>query len=310
MRIDRLLAITIMMLNRDRVTAKELSDKFEVSIRTIYRDLDAMLLAGIPVMSYQGNEGGYGLVENYKIKRQLLTIQDIHSILSALEGINLSLEDKQISGTIEKIRTLVPKEKKIFIDTASEIIVFDSLPWGKGKKRSEYLKILHNSILHENIIKFDYIDMNGGRTERSVEPMTLFFKGYGWYLYGYCLTRSDYRVFRLTRIKNLKKSDSVFRRRPGSFKDILEYDWEKGKKQKIILRFDNELLHILESTFEEEEINRLSNGTIEITTYLEDEFWILPYILSFGDKVEVIEPISVRNKIKEISKKIQKKYQT
>ncbi|MCK5003754.1 MAG: HTH domain-containing protein, partial [Candidatus Aminicenantes bacterium] len=112
MRIDRLLSITILMLNKDRVTARELSDKFEVSIRTIYRDLDALLLAGIPVMSYQGNEGGYGLIDNYKIDRQILSINEMLSILTSLQSVNTSLEDKQYDSAIEKIKSLVPEDRK------------------------------------------------------------------------------------------------------------------------------------------------------------------------------------------------------
>src|SRR4030042_1157213 len=111
MRIDRMLAIVIMLLNKDRVSARELSNKFEVSIRTVYRDIDAINLAGIPIVSFSGNNGGFGILDNYKIDRQLLSLDDMISILTTLKGINNTLEDKYLSNAIDKITSLVPKDK-------------------------------------------------------------------------------------------------------------------------------------------------------------------------------------------------------
>lgn len=112
MKIERLLSIILMLINRPQLTARELSEKFEVSIRTIYRDIETIIAAGIPVVSWQGKKGGFCLMENYRVDRQLLTLSDITSILTALKGINTTLEDDNIADTIEKIESLVPHDKK------------------------------------------------------------------------------------------------------------------------------------------------------------------------------------------------------
>jgi len=310
MRIDRLLAITMLMLNKNRVTARELAEKFEVSVRTIYRDLDALLLAGIPVMSYQGNDGGYGLVENYKIDRQFLSLKDMLSILSALQSINISLEDNQLDSAMEKIKSLVPKDKKEEMDMYMEQIVLDVLPWGSGERQGSNLKEIHKAIVSCKIIKFTYTNTHGEKITRSVEPMTLFFKGYGWYLFAYCLKREEYRVFRLTRIKNLSILEIEFTRRKKSYRDMEQPDFRDKQQLKIAVRFSHRVRVWVEDSFHDDEIEILNNGDILATTMMSDENWLYPWILSFGENAEVIEPAHIRKKILEIAKKIQKKYQT
>ena len=310
MRIDRLLSITILMLNKERVTARELSEKFEVSIRTIYRDLDALLLAGIPVMSYQGNEGGYGLMDNYKIDRQLLSINEMLSILTSLQSINTSLEDKQYDSVIEKIKSLVPKEKKDDIDKQMEQIIIDFLPWGSNKRQKYNLSDIHRAIVSSKVIEFLYTNNKGERLIRRVEPMTLFFRGYGWYLFAYCMAKKDYRIFRLTRLKDLKILNTSFIRKNRSYKDITLPDGPPGKEIELQIKFSKQARVWIEDIFDYNEIDESSGSSLIVNTIVPEDDWIYPWILSFGDNAEIVEPEHIRNKIGEISKKIYKKYQT
>ncbi|NLD37627.1 MAG: HTH domain-containing protein [Desulfatiglans sp.] len=134
MRIDRMLAITVMLLNRDRIIARELAEKFEVSVRTVYRDIDAINMAGIPVISYSGNEGGFGIMEHFRLDRQLLTLNDMLTILTALKGIDTGLIHKEVESAIEKITNLVPKEKADQAEQFFNQMVIDVVPYGSGKK--------------------------------------------------------------------------------------------------------------------------------------------------------------------------------
>ena len=310
MRIDRLLSITILMLNKDRVTARELSDKFEVSIRTIYRDLDALLLAGIPVMSYQGNEGGYGLIDNYKIDRQILSINEMLSILTSLQSVNTSLEDKQYDSAIEKIKSLVPEDRKKDINNHMEQIILDFLPWGSNKRQKFNLSEVHKAIVSSRIIEFSYINNKGEKLTRKAEPMTLFFRGYGWYLFAYCLLKKDFRVFRLTRLKNLKILNKSFTRRSKSYKDMNLPESSPGREIKLKIKFNNQVRVWVEDSFDDNEIDESSGSFLMVNTTIEEDNWIYPWILSFGENAEILEPKHIRNKIGEISKKINKKYQT
>ncbi len=148
MKINRLLAIVVMLLNREKISASELAEKFEVSVRTIYRDIEAINLAGIPIVSQVGNNGGFYIIDNYKINHQLLTLEDMISIIEALKNMNRLLEDKSIDVAIEKVKNIVPKEKKDVFDLHFDQMFIDILPWGFKKCDEENLKytIIHNAV--------------------------------------------------------------------------------------------------------------------------------------------------------------------
>jgi len=310
MRIDRLLSITVMMLNRDRITARELAEKFEVSVRTIYRDLDALLLAGIPVMSYPGNEGGYGLMENYKLSRQLLSIEEMLSILTSLQSINISLEDRKYDSAMEKIKSLVPGDKKEEICRHMEQIVIDFIPWGGNVRQKSNLAAIHKAIRASRVIEFSYTNNAGVKNKRKAEPMTLFFRGYGWYLFGYCLLKKDYRVFRLARIRDLEPLPHRFTRREKSYREYSAPDFQNGEKVKLVIRFSNEIRPWVEDTFDDGEIGESDGTHFTAGTMIARNHWIYPWILSFGVNAEVLEPADIRKEIAEIVKKVEKKYQT
>jgi predicted DNA-binding transcriptional regulator YafY len=308
MRIDRLLAITILMLNRDRITARELADKFEVSIRTIYRDLEAMNLAGIPVVSYSGNNGGYGIMENYRIDRRLLSSQDITSILSALHGVNRTLDDKSLSLAIDKIASLVPRDQSQNLMQNLEQVVIDILPWGDTPGRSADIRLLHQSIAAHKLVEFSYLNSKGENSIRKAEPMTLLFKGYSWYLFGFCLLKNDYRFFRLSRMKNLKILSVSFIRRDKSYKNCLGPMVESGNPIEFVLRFSPEVNQFIEDSFEGEQIEPQPDGSIIVRFIMPLSEWTYGFILSFGENVEVLSPENVRKRMSEKIKKIHSIY--
>ena len=156
MRIDRMLAITVLLLNRDRISARELADRFEVSIRTIYRDVDAISMAGIPITSYAGKQGGFKIIDSFKLDRQLLTMKDMLTMLSALKGINATLENEELDSAIDKITCLIPDDKTSLLEDHLQHISIDILPWGTQKKQQKFLKQIHNSITENYIIEFRY----------------------------------------------------------------------------------------------------------------------------------------------------------
>lgn len=305
-----MLAITILLLNRGRITARELAEKFEVSIRTVYRDLDAINLAGIPIMSYPGNEGGYCLMENFKIDRQFLTLKDMSGIISALHGINITLDDKQLNNTMEKIKSLLPKNRTAEQNSSMEQIIIDVLPWGGGEKQKSNMKLIHKAIIDSTVIECLYTNNKRESIVRKIEPMTLVFKGYGWYLFGYCLIKDDYRIFRLTRMKQLRSLDTRFVRKSKLYTEILTHKKDSSNQISLILKFSKEVKIWVEDYFFEEEIFVKPDGAIIVETNLIDEQWIYPMLLSYGENVEVIEPESIRKEIIKKIKKIQSIYQT
>lgn len=308
MRIDRLLAITVLMLNRERVTARELAEKFEVSIRTIYRDFEAMNLAGIPVVSYSGNNGGFGIMENYRIDRRLLNSQDLTSILSALHGVNRTLDDKSLTLAMDKIASLIPRGQGEEIMQSLEQVVIDVFPWGDNPGFSEKIKCLHQAVAQRRIVQFTYTNTVGERNKRKVEPMTLLFKGYSWYLFGFCLLKKDYRFFRLSRLKDCEILPETFLRKNKSYRDCLGPFGESGEPIELILKFDSKVRRFIEDSFEGEQMEIQQDGSISITFHMPENEWLYGFILSFRDNVEVISPEHIRKKIMKIVKKIDSLY--
>jgi predicted DNA-binding transcriptional regulator YafY len=304
MRIDRMLAITVILLNQDRISARELAERFEVSIRTIYRDVDAISMAGIPITSYAGKQGGFKIIDSFKLDRQLLTMKDMLAILSALKGINATLEDKELDSAIDKITCLVPDDKTSLLEDHMQHISIEIHPWGYQKSQQKYLKVIHNAIAENQIIEFQYENAKGEVRHRKVEPMTLLFKGYAWYLFSFCLYRNDYRLFRLSRIKDVNVLEEKFARRDKTHKEYFRESYQSAKLVNIILKFSPKIKQKVIEYFGEESVNIQEDGNIIVKfTYPEDDY-IYSIILGFEEHIEILEPTYIRERLKEKVEKI------
>ena len=304
MRIDRMLGITVMLLNKDRVSAREIAEKYEVSVRTIYRDIEAINMAGIPVVAHSGINGGFGIMKNFKLDRQLLTFQDMLSILSALKGINTTLEDRDLDTAIEKITNLVPREKTPELQQYLQHVSVDIQPWGYRERQKKYVKVIHNAIVDLKLIEFTYNNSKGEIVKRIVEPMTLLFKGYAWYLFAYCRLKNDYRLFRLSRIKNLELTDTTFKRKNVTYEEHSSSSFDRSSFIDLILKFDPSVKVRVEEFFEDESIELADDGYLIVKLSLPEDEWIYSTLLSFGECVEVLSPGHIREIIAEKAEKI------
>lgn len=308
MRIDRMLAIVVMLLNRERITARELAEKFEVSIRTIYRDLEAINQAGVPIVSYPGNDGGFGIMNNYKIDRQLLTFNDMLAILSALKNVNTTLADWEIDAAIEKISSLVPKERNDELELRYEQLVIDVSPWGFRDEDKTKLKAIYRAIAANKLLRFDYRNLKGEKNLRVIEPMTLLFKGYAWYLLGYCRLREDFRSFKLSRITELTVLDEKFERRKKSYRDFPVPGKQNNSPIHLKLRYSPAVRPNVEEYFNPENITYQDDGWIIVNVDWPEDEWIYAHILSYGENVEVLEPMDIREKIRKRAAKLYRLY--
>ncbi|WP_432666386.1 YafY family protein [Wukongibacter baidiensis] len=301
MKVDRLLSIVIMLLNKKRVTAKDLAEYFEVSIRTIQRDIEAINMAGIPIVSYRGQYGGYGLLENYKIDKNFLSDSEHKLLMVALEGINMAYEDRELKNIIEKLTSI--KSNKVA--TNHNKILMDFSPWGFSKSLKSKVDSVKKAVDEKRLVKFNYVDLNGKNTEREVEPCLLALKLNRWYLHGFCRLRQDFRLFKLTRIRDLVVTNEFFEPKEG----ISEFSFLfPSEEVKIRLKFNQKSLSRIDDYFDLESLDFNSDGYIYATVNYPEDEWVYGMILSFGDWVEVIEPEHIREIIKERAKKVFEKY--
>ncbi|MFD2614418.1 helix-turn-helix transcriptional regulator [Paenibacillus gansuensis] len=299
MKLDRLLAITMTLLNQPRVSATELAKRFEVSLRTIYRDMDAINLAGIPIVSFAGSDGGYEIMQGYRLEKQVLSLDDFSSICSALRGVRSATDHSEIDRLIERVGALMPGR-----DTSMDQNYVD-LDFQPAPNDKVHMGPLHQAIKDFQLISFTYLDNKGAETERKLEPMGLFLKGYVWYLYGYCLTRMDFRVFRLSRIGELNILPEQFVRREYTLQDVEQQFMDRAdfKKVHAVLLFQPEMKTRVRDEFGFDQVLVNSDGMLSLTSYFSSMERAIQKVLSYGSMVKVMEPPDL---IMNIKRQIQK----
>lgn len=308
MKIARLLAITVLMLNRRKVTARELAEEFEVSIRTIYRDVDTLNAAGIPVVSWQGYEGGFCIPDEFKLRRHLFTFDDLVSVLTTLKGVNQTLNNRDISAAIETLTALIPNEKEELFSQKSDSFIVDITPWGGYADLRNHITVIHSAVNDSRLIRFSYSNADGKRSERETEPHTLVYKGFGWYLIAYCRLREEFRIFKLNRISDIELLEERFIRRPLDPYRFFKQENDNRPLCNMVLRFPSCMKLRLEESFPPQAISTVENGDIRITLSLPEDEWLHSMILSFGEHVQIESPDHLKITLKNRAAKMLKNF--
>lgn len=312
MKIDRLLGLLSILANTDKITVQELANRFEVSKRTIFRDLDTLSRAGIPIISYPGIGGGVAIIEGYKLKNQVLSADDIKNIFTALNGLKSIDNNHSISNLIAK---LVPEKENIVFSQSDYVIDLSS--WFRDSITHEKAIKLHQAICKQKCVRLEYISRKD-RLKRIVEPHKLVFKQSDWYIYAFCKEREDFRLFRLNRIVSFAILEMPFQLRPIS---NIEFEsnyginlFSKSAKEgffEVILEYDVanefELTNKFDASFFED-IPQESDKA-RICFYAADLSWLTDYLLGILDKVRIISPSELSNIVKQRLKKINSYYE-
>ncbi|WP_239254582.1 helix-turn-helix transcriptional regulator [Listeria ilorinensis] len=210
MKIERLIGIVMLLLQRELVSAAEMAQMFEVSKRTIYRDIETLSMARIPIYSLTGAKGGIGIMPTYKVDKKLLTVDDLTAILTSLDGFEQLLASPEIKKTLRKIRNMVD----VSPEAAPHPVSLDFSNVSGNRDLNQFVEELHLAIKKQQLVTLDYIDRDGFETTRQVEPYHLLFRNRFWYLQGYSLEREDFRTFKLSRIIKLHIWEQSFAPRP------------------------------------------------------------------------------------------------
>lgn len=299
MQTNRLFQIIYILLREGTVTAGELAKRFEVSPRTIYRDIDALSLAGVPVYASKGKGGGISLLQDFVLDKSLLSETEQNAVLTALQGF-LPLQVGEDASVLEKLsafwgRNVVPWLKIDFSD------------WGDSNK--DLFEMLKTAVTEQHIIHFDYYNSFGEKTHRQVEPVQIWFKHRAWYLHGYCLSKKEFRTFKLTRIQNLTVTNEPCI--PGRL-DVTEAwaadEKEDSKAVSLILKFAPETAYRIYDEFDESQIEKQEDGSFLVSVTWPEDNWVWSFLLSFGESVRVIEPGWVQTIIRKKALQIAEKY--
>lgn len=299
MQINRLLETVYILIEKKKITAWELSDYFEVSQLTIYRDVESLSAAGIPVYAEKGKGGGIRLLDNYVIKKSLYSEKEQVNLLASLQGMN-ALNGPELDPVLRKLATIFEKKDADWIEV-------DFSHWGGGVDEREKFNDLKSAILNKNRIAFDYFSASGKKTERCIEPLKLLFKGQSWYVYGFCLSKEALRFLKVSRIRQLRLlADSFSRTLPAG--TIFETPEISAPEIRLVLKIDAAMAYRVYDEFDPAAITKHQDGSFVVASPMPGDGWVEGYILSYGDAIEVVEPQWLREAIKKKLENSLKKY--
>lgn len=290
---DRLFQIVYLLLERGRMTADELARELEVSVRTVYRDVDALSAAGVPVCTAQGKGGGVTLMEGYVLDRAAFTGEEQRQLLTALQ----SLPGREGAQALTKLSAL-------FRCRETDWLRVDLSRWGAPGRDNEKFRLLKGAILDRRTVRFTYAGSQGLTRPRQVLPARLVYKGQGWYLQAWDTQREDFRTFRLSRILSPEVCAESFRRRLDPPDMDFSGDIPPLFRVEARLRFDPHLAFRVYDEFDEGCVTRQGDGSLLVEAVFPEDRWLYGYLLSFGAGVEILSPDSLRRRMAALGREI------
>ena len=284
----RLFEIIYILLDKKLVTAGELAEHLEVSVRTIYRDIENLSAAGIPVYMNKGRGGGISLLPEFVLNKAVLSDREKDDILTSLRALG-EVTPALPNQTLKKLAGLFGKSDNNWIE-----VEFGA--WSDGERENELFQVIKSAILSKNVIDFVYVSAKGQELTRKVEPLKLVYKSGSWYLYGYCRKREDVRFFKCKRIRDLKVTTETFERKPPERIFTEENHEPMMKMVHLKLRIEKCAAYRIYDEFEIYE--QQGDGSFLAETDMPDNEWLLNYILGFGKSCRVLEPLEVRRRVK------------
>ncbi|MDA3958189.1 YafY family protein [Oceanispirochaeta sp.] len=293
MKIDRLLSMILLMLKKKKITASEMAAYFETSLRTIYRDIETLCLAGIPIVSEPGVHGGYSLMEGFTLDKQVFKVDEILALIAGLKGLEAVFDRQSIRQTLEKVESLGKTQE------TAPVLEIDFFGWGEGNRIRHDVQNLYKSIGQSQCLRFQYTNLNNQCHTRTVEPLKLFYRGNNWYLLGYCRLKEDYRFFRVSRILNLEILKETFIPRESALPEWKPESHLKDdrKPEKLHLRISPGGVSKAREYFSKSNIEMMEDGSIEIRVLYPPDEWVYSYLLSYGEHLTVLQPAGLREEL-------------
>lgn len=290
---SRLFRIVYYLLDKGRATAPELAEHFEVSVRTIYRDIDTLSGAGIPIYAETGRNGGIYLMKGFVLDKAVLSDEEKQEILLAMQSLSIAQNNDEI----------IRKLSAIFNLNTDNWLEIDFSRWGTPHSDNKKFEQLKSAVIHQKCVKIAYASSYEEITERIIQPIKLLYKSMSWYLKAYCTLKQDYRIFKLTRIMNIEVLSEGF-----SNKEFPELEMtSKPVYKKIVLRFPKEVAYRVYDEFDITQVEIQTNGDLIVSTEMPEDAWLIGYLLTFGTQVDIIEPLYLKEVLAEQARKIYEK---
>jgi predicted DNA-binding transcriptional regulator YafY len=299
MKIDRLIGIISILQQKKRVTAPYLAKKFEVSRRTINRDIEDICRAGIPIVTTQGRGGGISIMDGFKLDSAVFTTEELQAIFAGLRSID------SVSHTPFEERLASKIAGKGSVNPLSDCILIDLSSHYKDSLAIK-IELLKKAISQKRLVRFHYY-YSKGEADKLIEPYRIVFRWSSWYIFGFCTERQDFRMYKLNRLWNLQVTDTAFEPRniPEQHKD---FDRHIIDEYMITAVFDSSEKYRLIEEYGAGCYTEAEDGSLLFRRGFTNIDVMISWLLGFGDKVKVVEPLEIRERLKRIAQNIYDKY--
>ena len=296
MKTDRLIGILSVLLQEEQTTAPKLAEMFEVSRRTINRDIESLCMAGIPIQTVQGTGGGIRIMDGYRVDRTILTSKDMRMIMAGLRSLDSVSGSRYYSQLMEKLQA---GSSEFLVGRDS--ILIDLSSWYK-ESLAPKMETIQNAIEDAHMVQFHYYSPSGEQVRR-IEPYYLIFRWSSWYLYGWCTDRNDYRLFKLNRMDQVQETEQRYERREAPLPDLSDEKIIPGGIHVKAL-FDKDQKWRLAEEFGPDSVTETEDGKLLFTADYTDLDNLVTWLMTFKDKAEVLEPLEARERIAEAVKRM------
>lgn len=292
---SRLFKIIYFLLNKGHATASELAEKLEVSVRTIYRDIEALSEAGIPIYTEAGRGGGIYLMPGFVLGKAMLSEREKKELLAALQSLTVA-GNTYSDSLLEKLTALFSSSSESWFEV-------DFSRWGNETRDKQYFELLKTAVIKKCCVKLRYVSTNAAFSERTVQPIKLLYKSRAWYLHAFCMERQAYRFFRLSRILGCELLNESIEPPPLSeHQDTITQEYRR-----FVFLFSKEVTYRVYDEFNSELVQRLENGDLLVTVWMPYDEWVIGFLLSVGHFVQIIEPPALKEVMAQRAKEIYEK---
>lgn len=301
MKNDRLFQMLYLLLSQGNKTAPELARALEVSVRTVYRDVEALSMAGVPIYAAAGKGGGIALSPGYSFDKALLSDDEQRQLLFAVQS--LQATDQHMDGLLHKLDATFQKGN-------TDWIAVDFSRWGMGHTDPQRFDLLKNAILGKQVLQLTYCSGAGEITTRTIHPLRLVYKDKNWYVQAYCLHADDFRLFKMGRILELFTTGAVFTQDYSKDIPALEPPLSPGWAPLVKLRFSKRIGFRVYDEFDHACITPHPDGTCDVAVMLPVDEWLISYLISFGLDVKILEPLFLKQQLADYAEKIYAHHKT
>ncbi len=294
--------ILTLLLNKRKMTANEIARRYEISVRSVYRYVEEMIVCGVPIDVSRGRYGGLAIADTYRLPAGYFTREEYAATINALNAMSSQINDENLISAREKLESKQKSEKRE-LSVCGNIIV-DGGTWGDNKKFSEKMRVCEKAVNECLSLNIDYISRSGEHSKRVIDPYVLVFKQNVWYVYAFCHTKQNFRTFKIGRIRSAAFTDRTFEKKPFTRDDVdLNFYYTENELIDITLEIDKNSVADVEEWLGVDNIEPYGNALIATITQPNDNA-LVNKILSYGGAVKVLQPEALKNKIKTAVKNI------